>query len=276
VTHEACRIRAGSGRCEPPRTMCCRLIQVTDLNEHLRTALMVPMDPKTGERLDRTVAVHHCTVPSREDRSRMLVQAESIRPAATRAANAVGGSLAATKAGISHSFLTDWPDGTGLRRLRRTPGRMLTCRYGFRRTDRTPSVALRIRRLRVRVPPSAPSSQARWPPGSGLSCRSGSHAGSHAHMSAAEQGPAHRPGRRAPSHSGETRRSIRLISAYRPGSVLLAAPSRSVPAHSDQTPGQYTPHGCPPGGRPFAVAPSTTWADDRRRCKAPHQTAARL
>src|SRR5205814_4640949 len=48
-------------------------------------------------------------------------------------------------------------------------------------------------------------------------------------------------------------------SAYRPGSVLLAAPSRSVPAHSDQTPGQYTPRGCPPGGRPFAVAPSTTW-----------------
>ena len=66
-------------------------------------------------------------------------------------------------------------------------------------------------------------------------------------------------------------------SAYRPGSVLLAAPSRSVPAHSDQTPGQYAPHGCPPGGRPFAVAPSATWgADDRRRCKAPHQTAARL
>ena len=78
-----------------------------------------------------------------------------------------------------------------------------------------------------------------------------------------------RPGRRAPSHSGETRRSIRLIRHTGPGSVLLAAPSRSVPAHSDQTPGQYPPHGCLPGGRPFAVAPSTTWADDRRRCKAP-------
>jgi hypothetical protein len=58
-------------------------------------------------------------------------------------------------------------------------------------------------------------------------------------------------------------------SAYRPGSVLLAAPFRSVPAHSDQTPGQYTPRGCPPAVRPFTVAPSTTWADDRRRCKAP-------
>src|SRR2546430_5141161 len=48
-------------------------------------------------------------------------------------------------------------------------------------------------------------------------------------------------------------------SAYRLGSVLLAAPSRSVPAHSDQTPGQYAPRGCPPGGRPFAVVPSATW-----------------
>jgi len=52
--------------------MCCRLIQDTDLSEHLRTALMVPTDQKTGERLDRTVAilvaVHHRTVLSREDR----------------------------------------------------------------------------------------------------------------------------------------------------------------------------------------------------------------
>jgi hypothetical protein len=73
--------------------MCCRLIQDTDLSEHLRTALMMPADQKTGERLHRTVAVRvavqHSTVPSRENQSRMLVQAESIRTTATRAANAV-------------------------------------------------------------------------------------------------------------------------------------------------------------------------------------------
>ena len=63
------------------RTVCFRLIQDMDLSEHLRTALIMPADQKTGERPDRTVAVwvavHHRTVPSREDRSRMLVRAES-------------------------------------------------------------------------------------------------------------------------------------------------------------------------------------------------------
>jgi len=72
MTHEAYRIRARSGRCEQPQTMCYRLIQDTALSEHLPTALMVPTDQKTGERLDRTVAiwvaVHHRTVLSREDR----------------------------------------------------------------------------------------------------------------------------------------------------------------------------------------------------------------
>jgi len=45
-------------------------------------------------------------------------------------------------------------------------------------------------------PPSAPSSQALCPPGRGLSCCSGSHAGSHRSISAAEQRPAHRLRRR--------------------------------------------------------------------------------
>ncbi len=48
MTQEACRIRARSGRGEQPRTMYCRLIQDTDLSEHLRTALMVPADQKTA------------------------------------------------------------------------------------------------------------------------------------------------------------------------------------------------------------------------------------
>jgi hypothetical protein len=66
-------------------------------------------------------------------------------------------------------------------------------------------------------------------------------------------------------------------SAYRLGSVLLAAPSRSVPAHSDQTPGQYAPRGCPPGGRPVAVVPSATWGRmTGEGARPPHQTAARL
>ena len=41
------------------------------------------------------------------------------------------------RAGISHSFLTDWPDGAGLWHLCRTRFRMLTCGYGFRCTGRT-------------------------------------------------------------------------------------------------------------------------------------------
>jgi hypothetical protein len=49
--------------------------------------------------------------------------------------------------GISHSFLTDGPDGTGLWHLCRTPGRTLTCDSGLRRTGRTDSIDLRIRRL---------------------------------------------------------------------------------------------------------------------------------
>ena len=47
--------------------------------------------------------------------------------------------------GISHRFLTDWPDGTGLWQLYRTPGRTLTCGYGFRRAGRTRCIDLRIR-----------------------------------------------------------------------------------------------------------------------------------
>jgi hypothetical protein len=65
------------------------------------------------------------------------------------------GSRAYAKAGVSHSFLTDWPDGTGPWRLRWTPGRTLTGGYGLRRTGRTLSIDLRIRRLGVRVPPNA-------------------------------------------------------------------------------------------------------------------------
>ena len=61
------------------------------------------------------------------------------------------------RAGISHSFLTDWPDGAGPWHLCQTPSRALTCGYGFRRTGRMPSIDLRIRRLGVRVPPSAPA-----------------------------------------------------------------------------------------------------------------------
>ena len=38
--------------------------------------------------------------------------------------------------------------------------RILTCGFGFWRTDRTNGIDLRIRRLGVRVPPSAPRSQA--------------------------------------------------------------------------------------------------------------------
>jgi len=55
--------------------------------------------------------------------------------------------------GVSHSFLTDRPDQA----VRRTPGMTLTCQCGFQRTDRTCSIDLRIWRLGVRVPPSAPS-----------------------------------------------------------------------------------------------------------------------
>ena len=45
---------------------------------------------------------------------------------------------------ISHNFLTDWWDDTGLRRKYWTPGRMMTCGFGFRHTGRTPSTDLRI------------------------------------------------------------------------------------------------------------------------------------
>jgi hypothetical protein len=47
-------------------------------------------------------------------------------------------------------------DGTGLWQPCRTSGRTLTCGYELRRTDRTHGTDLRIRRLGVRVPPSAP------------------------------------------------------------------------------------------------------------------------
>ena len=42
---------------------------------------------------------------------------------------------------ISHSFLADWSDGAGLRHSCQTPSRTLTCQLGFRRTDRTCSIA---------------------------------------------------------------------------------------------------------------------------------------
>jgi hypothetical protein len=44
-----------------------------------------------------------------------------------------------------HRFLTDWLDGTGLRRLSRTSGGTLTCRYGFRHTGRMHGIDLRNR-----------------------------------------------------------------------------------------------------------------------------------
>ena len=78
-----------------------------------------------------------------------------------------GSPARCTGIGISHSFLTDWSGGTGLSYTGRTPGRTLTCGYGLGRTVRTLSIDLRIRRLGVRVPPSAPSSQALSPIGSG-------------------------------------------------------------------------------------------------------------
>ena len=46
------------------------------------------------------------------------------------------------RVGISHSFLTDWSDGTGLWHAGRTPGRTLTCGYGLGRTVRTLSIDL--------------------------------------------------------------------------------------------------------------------------------------
>src|SRR6185437_14240834 len=48
--------------------------------------------------------------------------------------------------GVSHSFLTDWTDGTGLWRLSRTASRTLTCDSGLRSAGRTGSIDLRIRR----------------------------------------------------------------------------------------------------------------------------------
>jgi hypothetical protein len=49
--------------------------------------------------------------------------------------------------GISHRFLTDWPDGTGLWQLYRTLARTLTCGYGFRCTGRTRCIDLWVRRF---------------------------------------------------------------------------------------------------------------------------------
>ena len=43
--------------------MCCRLIQDTALSKHLPTALMVPTDQKTGERLDRNGCSLGCSSP---------------------------------------------------------------------------------------------------------------------------------------------------------------------------------------------------------------------
>src|SRR5215467_7331148 len=51
------------------------------------------------------------------------------------------------QAGISHRFLTDWTDGTGLWRPFLTPSRTLTCDSGLRSTGRTGSIDLRITRL---------------------------------------------------------------------------------------------------------------------------------
>ena len=69
------------------------------------------------------------------------------------------------------------------------------------RTDRngrfwTTRPLLRIRRLGFRVPPSAPGQRPLTRSGRGLSAALGSHAGSHGHISAAEQSPAHRLSRR--------------------------------------------------------------------------------
>src|ERR1700730_4518850 len=91
------------------------------------------------------------------------------------------------QAQISHDFLTN------LVGRHRTQVSMLgnrwtmTCEYGLQRTGRTLSIDLLLRRLGVRVSPSAPRSQALCPPGDGFSCRFGSHAGSHGHTSAPEQ-----------------------------------------------------------------------------------------
>ena len=97
---------------------------------------------------------------------------------------------------VSHNRLTNWLDGTGLGHPRWTPGGPGLAENRLRRTGRTFGTRLRIRRLGVRVPPSAPRPQARCPPGSGLFRRPRSHGGSHGHTSAAEQSPAHRLSRR--------------------------------------------------------------------------------
>ena len=65
-------------------------------------------------------------------------------------------SVLMEKRSPSHSRLTDWLDSPGLARTRWTHERALTCGYGHWRTGWTGSTDLRIRRLGVRVPPSAP------------------------------------------------------------------------------------------------------------------------
>jgi hypothetical protein len=61
---------------------------------------------------------------------------------------------------VSHSRLTDWLDNTAPESPLGTPGWTLNCGDRLRRTGRTAHTRLRIRRLGVRVPPSAPASQA--------------------------------------------------------------------------------------------------------------------
>ncbi len=55
------------------------------------------------------------------------------------------------RAEISHHFLTDWLDDTGLRRQYWTPGETMTCVYGSRRTGWTHRIDLRNRWKRLFV-----------------------------------------------------------------------------------------------------------------------------
>jgi hypothetical protein len=56
---------------------------------------------------------------------------------------------------VSHSYLTDWLDDTGPREPSGDTQWTLTCMSGLQQTGWTSGTRLRIRRLGVRVPPSA-------------------------------------------------------------------------------------------------------------------------
>jgi hypothetical protein len=89
------------------------------------------------------------------------------RPGVPGMARSVSGDPAPSghllhRCGIFHNFLTGWWDDTGLRRKYWTPGRMMTCGYGFQRTGWTHRIDLRIRRSRARCVPDEADSHGYW------------------------------------------------------------------------------------------------------------------